>query len=115
MVLAEARAAPASSDPHRRGGGPKLFAAIAEYADGWIPIGGAGMREALPDLHRALEAKGRDPADVQIVPFGSLPDPGKIEYYRGLGVTEIVFRLPPASADVVLPILDKVQSVLAGL
>ena len=33
--------------------GPKLFAAIAEYADGWIPIGGAGVRAALDDLRRA--------------------------------------------------------------
>ena len=26
------------------GAGPKLFAHIAEYADGWMPIGGAGMK-----------------------------------------------------------------------
>ena len=26
--------------------GPRLFAHVAEYADGWIPIGGAGIREA---------------------------------------------------------------------
>ena len=44
--------------------GPKLFAHIAEYADGWIPIGGAGVREALPELQRACEARGRDPADA---------------------------------------------------
>ncbi len=25
------------------GAGPKLFAAVAEYADGWMPIGGAGV------------------------------------------------------------------------
>ena len=30
------------------GAGPKLFDHIAEYADGWMPIGGAGLREALP-------------------------------------------------------------------
>ena len=63
------------------GGGPRLFEAIADYADGWIPIGGAGMREALPALHRAMEAAGRDPASLQIVPFGSMPEPGKIDYY----------------------------------
>ena len=34
--------------------GPKLFAHIAEYADGWIPIGGAGVREALPELQRRV-------------------------------------------------------------
>ena len=48
--------------------GPKLFAHIAEYADGWIPIGGAGVRDAIPELHRACEARGRDPATLRIVP-----------------------------------------------
>merc|ERR1711969_322814 len=36
--------------------GPKLFAHIAEYADGWIPIGGAGLANALGDLRRACKA-----------------------------------------------------------
>ena len=36
--------------------------ATAEYADGWIPIGGAGVAKALPDLHAAMEKAGRDPA-----------------------------------------------------
>jgi probable F420-dependent oxidoreductase len=87
--------------------GPKLFAHIAEYADGWIPIGGAGMRAALPDLYRACEAVGRDPATLQIVPFGTLPDAGKLEYYESIGVTEVVLRVPGGDADRVLPILDE--------
>ena len=95
------------------GGGPRLFEAIADYADGWIPIGGAGLREALPALHRAMEEVGRDPAELSIVPFGSLPDPGKIEYYRTLGVTEIVFRVPPVPADEALPVLDQIRATLA--
>ena len=87
--------------------GPKLFAHVAEYADGWIPIGGAGMRAALPDLHRACEAVDRDPSTLQIVPFGTVPDAGKLEYYESIGVTEVVLRLPGAGADRVLPILDE--------
>ncbi len=94
------------------GGGPKLFEAIADYADGWIPIGGAGLREALPALRRAMESAGRDPAELSIVPFGSLPDPGKIEYYRSLGVSEIVFRVPPVPADEALPVLDQIRATL---
>ena len=94
------------------GGGPKLFEAIADYADGWIPIGGAGLREALPALHRAMEDAGRDPAELSIVPFGSLPDPGKIEYYRSLGVSEIVFRVPPVPADEALAVLDQIRATL---
>ena len=94
------------------GGGPKLFEAIADYADGWIPIGGAGLREALPALHRAMEAAGRDRSELSIVPFGSLPDPAKIEYYRSLGVTEIVFRVPSVPAEEALPVLDEIRSTL---
>jgi probable F420-dependent oxidoreductase len=94
--------------------GPKLFAHVAGYADGWIPIGGAGIRAALPDLHRACEAAGRDPATLQIVPFGTVPDAGKLEYYESIGVTEVVLRLPGGGADRVLPILDEYASLVAA-
>jgi probable F420-dependent oxidoreductase len=92
--------------------GPKLFAHVAEYADGWIPIGGAGIRAALPDLHRACEAAGRDPAELRIVPFGTIPDPGKIDYYASLGIEEIVLRLPGGDASRVLPVLDRYADLL---
>jgi probable F420-dependent oxidoreductase len=86
--------------------GPTLFAHVAEYANGWIPIGGAGVREARPDLLRAMERAGRDPADIRIVPFGTIPEPGKLEYYESLGIHEVVLRIPVGDADVVLPVLD---------
>lgn len=92
------------------GGGPKLFEAIADYADGWIPIGGAGVNKQLPALHEAMERAGRDPAELTIVPFGVLPDPGKLAYYEESGFQEVVFRLPPAPAEKVLPILDKLAA-----
>jgi probable F420-dependent oxidoreductase len=87
--------------------GPKLFSHIAEYGDGWIPIGGAGIRDALPDLHRACEESGRDPQSLRIVPFGTLPNAGKLEYYASLGIDEVVLRIPSAPADAVLPVLDE--------
>lgn len=87
--------------------GAKLFEHIAEYGDGWIPIGGAGVRQALPDLQRACDARGRDPQSLRIVPFGTLPDPGKVEYYASIGVTEIVLRVPGGGRERVLPVLDE--------
>src|SRR5262249_6694393 len=33
--------------------GPTLFRHIAEYGDGWLPIGGAGLAAALADLRAA--------------------------------------------------------------
>ncbi len=90
--------------------GPKLFTHVAEYADGWMPIGGAGVRAALPELHRAAEAAGRDPASLRVVPFGTVPDRGKVDYYESLGITEVVLQLPSGPADVVLPALDRCQA-----
>ncbi len=93
--------------------GPKLFAHVAEYADGWIPIGGAGVRAAIADLARACEARGRDPQTMRIVPFGTVPDPGKLEYYASIGIDEVVLRLPTGSRDRVLPRLDALAELVA--
>jgi probable F420-dependent oxidoreductase len=89
------------------GGGPKLFEAIAAYGDGWMPIGGAGVRRQLPELHRVVEAAGRDPAELTVIPFGVMPDPGKLEYYAEIGFEEVVFRVPSAPEAKVLEILDR--------
>jgi probable F420-dependent oxidoreductase len=86
--------------------GPKLFEHIAEYGDGWIPIGGAGVREALPALRDALAKRGRDPSALHVVPMGIQPTREKLDYYASIGVTEAVVRLPSAPREVVLPLLD---------
>ncbi|UCE85047.1 MAG: LLM class F420-dependent oxidoreductase [Deltaproteobacteria bacterium] len=86
--------------------GPTLFAHIAEYADGWLPIGGAGLKVALPELYRAMEARGRDPATLTIAPMGVVPDAAKLEYYASIGVTEAILRVPSAGRDKVLAALD---------
>lgn len=96
------------------GAGPKLFAHLAEYGDGWIPIGGAGLQAAIPEMRRAVEDAGRDPDEIEIVPFGSLPTPEKLEFFESIGVTECVFRLPSAGRDEVLATLDEQAELLAG-
>jgi probable F420-dependent oxidoreductase len=95
------------------GAGPKLFAHIAEYADGWIPIGGAGLSESIPALRAAFEAAGRDPDGLRIIPFGSLPSPDKLEHFERIGVTECVFRLPSDDTDEVLRVLDEQATLIA--
>ncbi len=89
------------------GAGPKIFAQIAEDADGWMPIGGAGMREALARLREAMQERGRDPDQLRIVPMGIMPNEDKLAYYRENGATEAVLRLPSAARDKVLPRLDE--------
>jgi probable F420-dependent oxidoreductase len=84
--------------------GPKLFAHVAEYAEGWMPIGGTGIKAALPALREACEKAERPMA--RVVPFGSRPTKEKLDYFAGLGIEEAVATLPSAPADTVLPILD---------
>lgn len=93
--------------------GPILFEHIAEFADGWIPVGGAGVAAAMADLHVAAEKVGRDPAELTVVPFGTLPDQGKLDHYASLGITETVLRLPSAPRDDVLRTLDSFAPFLS--
>ncbi|MGW4779382.1 TIGR03619 family F420-dependent LLM class oxidoreductase [Streptomyces filamentosus] len=86
--------------------GPKLFAAVAAHADGWMPIGGRGLTEDLPLLRRAWEDAGRDPKTLQVVPYAVLPTPGKLAHYADLGCEEAVLQLPPAPEPEVLRVLD---------
>jgi probable F420-dependent oxidoreductase len=88
------------------GGGPILFRHVAEYADGWLPIGGAGIRESLPKLQEAWAAHGRS-GQPDVIPFGTVPSASKLDYYASLGCTEVVLRVPSVPRDEALRILDE--------
>jgi hypothetical protein len=79
--------------------GPKTFAHIAEYADGWMPHGGAGLGTSLPTLRQVWADAGREPSTLSVVIMGVVPDPGKLEHYRSLGVDEIVLGFPPGGVS----------------
>jgi probable F420-dependent oxidoreductase len=87
-------------------GGPVLFKHIVEYADGWMPVGARGVSKNLPALRSLYEEAGRDPSTLRVVPLGTIPEAGKLEYLSGLGITEIVLNLPSAERDTVLGVLD---------
>ena len=89
------------------GAGPILFSQIAEFADGWMPIGGRGIQRSLPALRQQMEMQNRNPDSLHIVPMGVLPTPEKLDYYAEIGTTECVLRLPSAPRDEVLPVLDE--------
>ncbi|MFE2481256.1 TIGR03619 family F420-dependent LLM class oxidoreductase [Streptomyces sp. NPDC001194] len=86
--------------------GPKLFAAIADHADGWLPIGGGGLTESLPVLRQVWETAGRDPKNLQVVPYAVHPSPGKLSHYADLGIEEVVLQLPSAQEPEILRVLD---------
>lgn len=92
--------------------GPKLFRNIAEWADGWMPIGGGGMKSAIPDLKRAFEEAGRDPDALRILPVGTIGNRGKLDYYESLGVDEVALAVPSGTDAEVLPVLDQYADLL---
>ncbi|MGI5338518.1 TIGR03619 family F420-dependent LLM class oxidoreductase [Streptomyces sp. CA-181903] len=85
--------------------GPGLFAAVAEYADGWLPIGAGGLREALPRLRQAWADAGR-PGEPAVVPYAVHPSAGKLAHLAELGIEEVVVGLPAAGEGEVLRALD---------
>ncbi len=89
------------------GASPQTFDAVVAWADGWLPVGGAGLARAVPALRQTAERAGRDPGTVRVVPFGTVPTPGKLEHYRSLGCDEVVLRVPSAPRDAVLAALDE--------
>lgn len=79
--------------------GTRLFAHIAEYAHGWMPIGGGGLGDSLPRLREAAP-------QAEVVPSYVNPSPGKLARFRDLGVQEVILALPDATEPEVLRTLD---------
>ena len=83
-----------------------VFSAVADYGDGWLPIGGSGLARAVPLLRERLERAGRDPGGVAVVPFGTVPTEAKLEHFAGLGIGEVVLRVRSGPEGAMLRQLD---------
>lgn len=93
---------------------PTVFGHVQRYCDGWIPIGGAGLTEAVPRFRAEAEAAGRDPAALRVMTFGTLPTPEKLAHYAAIGIDECVLRLPSAGRDEILRTLDSYTPYVGG-
>ena len=101
-----------AQDPHPPviigGDGPTTLKRVARYGDGWMPIDGRNRDDfapAIAELNDLAAEQGRGPMTVSL--FGSGPNPARIEKHAKAGVDRIVFLVPPAPADVVLPLLEE--------
>ena len=100
--------------PIQKGGPPIWMGAtskwsyerIAEYCDGWLPIAGQDKGH-LPKIMEALETKGRKKSDITLAMFGVPADEHFVSQKLEEGFTHLVFGLPPAGEDRILPLLDK--------
>jgi len=86
------------------------------YGDGWLPH---ARRPAygevlgmLPEFRKMAAEAGRAPETVPITVFGVAEDADLIKRYRDAGVARIIFNLPAAKADEVLPVLDRCAALM---
>ncbi len=83
-----------------------VFDRVAEYADGWMPIGGMGST-AMEQLEAACEKRGRKAEDITLALFGAPDDAEQLAGRVAQGFTELIFSVPSEGRDRVLPLLDK--------
>ena len=97
------------------GAGPHARQRAADFDGHWMPIGGRAysepVAESMADFRARAEKAGRDPAGVTVSIFGVPPDADKLAGLRDAGVARVVFFVPPAIADTVLPLLDGYAAV----
>ena len=88
------------------GDGANTLQRVVRYGDGWMPIGRYGdLRGRIEELNRLSAEAGR--ADIPVTIFGAAPKPEVIDAYAEAGVERLLFHLPPAPRDEVLPLLEQ--------
>lgn len=87
---------------------------VIDYCDGWLPLGarGEGVLRQIQELRELAESRGRDPKTVSVSVYWAPADPALIEKYRKAEVERVIFGLPPADRDTVLPLLDRYTQFL---
>ncbi len=111
--------------PVQKGGPPvilgsqskRVFERVVEYCDGWMPINfpAYDFAAGLNALREAAARAGRRPESISLSIFGVGPREEDARKFIDLGFGRIVFALPPAGRDVVLPLLDKYAALAAKL
>jgi len=83
---------------------------VVDFCDGWFPRGRAGddtILRGLADLRARAARAGRDMKTLSVSVFGAKPDPAVLERYAAAGVDRVLYGLPSAGRDTVLPLLDQ--------
>jgi alkanesulfonate monooxygenase SsuD/methylene tetrahydromethanopterin reductase-like flavin-dependent oxidoreductase (luciferase family) len=102
--------------PVQKGGPPVLlgseakrcFERVVEYCDGWMPIYRRNhtLAEGVKQLRETASRAGRRFESLKLTVFGVPPREDEVKKLIEIGFQEIIFALPPAPADKVLPMLD---------
>jgi hypothetical protein len=88
---------------------------LVEYCDGWIPLGRHELSGRLPAVHQALVEAGRDPAAFEVTAYNTRLEAARLEELAELGVSRVVFNVPPKSPPEVLTRLDEIAAFTASI
>jgi probable F420-dependent oxidoreductase len=112
-----------SPKPVQKGGPPvllgsqskKVFERVADYCDGWLPIN--NPRNDWPALIKTLreheKQRGRGPLSLSL--FGAPPKEEPLHQLIELGFERLLFPLPPAPRETVMPMIDNYAKVAAKM
>jgi len=91
------------------GHGRKVLERVVDYCDGWMPIVArtGDLAADLRTLRDLAQQAGRDPHGVVVTVFGAPAEAPTVQRYGELGVQRVIFGLPSAGRDTVLPLLDR--------
>jgi probable F420-dependent oxidoreductase len=94
---------------------PTVFAHIAEFGQGWVPTSGRPVADGVPKLRQAVAEVGRDPADLEIIPFltAAQADHRRIDALAQAGATEIAFDIQPGDGTTIRRELDRLADFTA--
>ncbi len=110
--------------PVQKNGPPILLGAdskwaaerVVEYCDGWMPIAVRGdASKGLARLREAAARAGRKFESLNLTVFSAPPKEEAAVRWIEQGFHRIVFGLPSAGPDVVLPILDRAAELARKL
>lgn len=94
--------------------GKKTAQHIAEFCDGWMPLGRySDIEKGLSLIKSAAEKIGRDLRDFETSMFCVSPiKTEKLEELSEKGFSRVILPLPSENASIVLPILDEYSSLV---
>ena len=91
-----------------------VFDRVAEYCDGWMPIGGSGSG-GMENMAAAMAERGRDMATLDVGLFGAPLDEAQAASRLEQGFTHLVFGLPQSEPSAVLHRLDDIAGLVNKL
>jgi probable F420-dependent oxidoreductase len=100
---------------HVAANAPKGLGRVVAYGDGWFPMPGEDPEgtifSQIPELHRRLEAAGRDPESVEISIYWAPADEAFVARCQETGVHRVIFMVDPVAEGEALAQADALATL----